>query len=210
MGHYRQWLHYREIDQLLRSQLAVAEHEMQQIQVQVEMLEKQDFSTENTIFQALTKELHQEQYTQSGKLAGMQKHVPTETAKEQAGAIPPAKTLEETSSIISPALLAWSQLPNLDTQVVQKSEANGFAHQQETPPPPTDKHSSLIDKSPSTNTQDSSDTQTQIPTVDDLKLPATHPMDQQNAHIDYVVQRWFERWGKQSTDAKRSQEDQKG
>ena len=53
MGQYRQWLHYREIDQLLRSQLAISEHELEQLQVQVEVLGKHIFSPENEIFQAL-------------------------------------------------------------------------------------------------------------------------------------------------------------
>jgi len=210
MGHYRQWLHYRGIDQLLRSQLAVTEHEVKQLQVQVDMLGKQDFSPANTIFRALIKKLHQEQYAQWEPIP---EQASTKAVKEQDSTLPPVKTVEETISIISPALLAWSQLPNFDTQVIQSPEAHSPAYKQALPPPIPDP--SPTDISTSVDAPTPPDAQTKTPwwlhNIDPAsqELLATHPGTQQSVHIDYVVQRWFERWGKQSMDAKKSQEDQR-
>ncbi len=210
MGHYRQWLHYRGIDQLLRSQLAAAEHEVKQLQVQVDVLGKHDFSPGNTIFRALIKKLHQEQYTQ-WEPAPVPEHTPPKTVD----VLPPVKAVEETTSIISPALLAWGQLPNFDTQAIQSPEAHNPTHKQELPPPGSNEAPLPTDISTPVDTPNSPNAQTKIPwwlhNIDpsSQELLATHPGDQQSAHTDYVVQRWFERWGKQSMDAKRSQEDQR-
>ncbi len=210
MGHYRQWLHYREIDQLLRSQLAVSEHEMKQLQEQVEMLRKQVFSTENAIFQALIG-THQEQPTRL-EPAIVHKYA---LSKELESSISPAQPIEETAYIVSPALLAWGQLPNFDTQVVQTHEVRASTPEHDSLPLQSDKpHPLPTETNTSTDAHNPPNEQVKIPwwlhNIDSSskKLLETHQIDPQSAHIDYVVQRWFERWGKRSMDAKRPQEDQ--
>jgi hypothetical protein len=190
---------------------------MKQLQAQVEMLRKQVFSTENTIFRALIGTQHKKHIRLEPILA--QKHA---FPQELESAVSPAKPIEEAASIISPALLAWGQLPNFDTQVVQTHKVRASNLQQESSALPSDQHilSNKINASASAdahtphNAHQPSNEQAKIPwwlhNVDSSsqELLETHQIDQQSAHIDYVVQRWFERWGKRSMDAKRPQEDQ--
>jgi hypothetical protein len=56
MGQYRQWLHYREVDQLLRAQLETFEKELAQLQDQLQFLEDAPLAN-NRLMQALTRQL---------------------------------------------------------------------------------------------------------------------------------------------------------
>ena len=218
MGQYKQWLRYREIDQLLRSQLAVSEHELEQLQAQVEILGKQNFSLENAIFQALIKPQQDEwslreepaiQYTEevteaTGGLGRLKDEI------EQVEEIVIEEVEEEDTATISPALLAWSRLPNFDTELIEEQEVNSLPRTPEPPPPPEQllpaDISAFIDA--------------HYPTYPQINIPwwlrassnqevqETYVSDQQNDRADYLVQRWFERWGQHSTKPKRLQEDQ--
>ncbi len=53
MGFFRQWLHYQEVDQQLRSQLALREQELAQIQAQTESLTRDTSYTNSTLLQML-------------------------------------------------------------------------------------------------------------------------------------------------------------
>ncbi|MBE3557916.1 MAG: hypothetical protein IMW89_01655 [Ktedonobacteraceae bacterium] len=53
MGQYRQWLHYRTIDQQLRSQLSQLEQELTLLQERARLLEQESARASNPIIQAL-------------------------------------------------------------------------------------------------------------------------------------------------------------
>ena len=214
MGQYRQWLHYREIDQLLRSQLAISEHELEQLQVQVEVLGKHVFSSENEIFQALIRP--QSDYAQiqqdepnaqldeqvAGEVEGWEEEIVIEDVEE------------EDLTTISPALLAWSRLPNFDTQMIQEPEDNRSTRISDSPPPQPDEQLLPADINAFINTHALTNPQTNIPWwLQDIisvqeEAQEPHPTDRQSERDDHLVQRWFERWGKQPVQMKRSQEDQ--
>ena len=220
MGQYKEWLHYREIDQLLRSQLAVSEHELAQLQAQVEILGKQNFSAHNAIFQALIKP-QQDEWSQTEELALSYKEEGAQAATGWKEQIEEVEELvieeveeegEEDIATISPALLAWSRLPNFDTQMIEEQEVNSLPR---TPEPPLSQSPEQLlpsDISAFIDAQYPTNPQMKVPwwlhniTSPDQGAQETHASDQQSGDADYLVQRWFERWGKQPT--KRSQEDQ--
>lgn len=55
MGQYRQWLHYREVDQLLGAQLETFEKELAQLQDQLHLLDDPPIAN-NALIQALTRQ----------------------------------------------------------------------------------------------------------------------------------------------------------
>jgi hypothetical protein len=59
MGFFRQWLHYQEVDQQLRTQLALREQELAQIQAQTESLTHDTSYTKNTLLLALLASMRQ-------------------------------------------------------------------------------------------------------------------------------------------------------
>jgi hypothetical protein len=60
MGFFRQWLHFQEVDQQLRAQLALREQELAQIQAQTESLLRDTSYTRNTLLQQLLTKTHQQ------------------------------------------------------------------------------------------------------------------------------------------------------
>lgn len=214
MGQYRQWLHYRDIDQLLRSQLAISEHELEQLQAQVEVLGKHVFSLENDIFQALIEhepgdaQSHPEEPAvhSDEQVVGVGEGREKEIVIEEVG--------DDDLATISPALLAWSRLPNFDTQMIQEPEGNSSTRSSDSLPPQPDEQLLPTDISAFINAHYLTNPQINIPWwLQDIVSPheeeqEPHPIDRQSERADHLVQRWFERWGQAPTQTKRSQEDQ--
>lgn len=215
MGQYRQWLHYREIDQLLRSQLAISEHELEQLQVQVEVLGKHIFSSENEIFQALLKPQPDHEQSQQDEPVIQQDEQVAEVVEGWEEEIVIEDVEEEDLATISPALLAWSRLPNFNTQMLQETEDNSPTRISDSPPPQPDEQLLPADISAFITSHYLTNPQLNIPWwLQDIVSPEgeaqePHPIDRQSERADHLVQRWFERWGQQSTQTKRLQEDQR-
>ncbi|GAC1357621.1 MAG: hypothetical protein NVS2B12_02010 [Ktedonobacteraceae bacterium] len=215
MGQYRQWLQHRGIDQLLRSQLAVSKHELEQLQAQVEMLGKQVFPADNAIFRALIQtqrndndSAHLEQLKrareQERRLSGNKaRHTWTTSSGERPERTPPT---------ISPALSAWSQLPNLDPRPAQGPEHNSSTWTPQAPssipeeyllPPDIgafiDAHIPAKSRAKTPHAIEPSDQQ--------VEGQESQPVDQQSVRADHLVERWFDRWSEQSTASKRSWKD---
>ncbi len=222
MGQYRQWLHYRGIDQLLRSQLAVSQHELEQLQAQVEVLGKQAFSAENAIFQALTRIQQDEWSFTEPVIQPKEKDVEgVEVAEEQkkGSVLEEVEEVDEMAGVeiptISPALLAWSRLPNFDTQAIQeiqKPDVDISTRSLEVPQSdeqllPTD-ISAFIDASYPTNPQIKIPWWLHNTASSSQETSEARAIEQQNENSDHLVQRWFERWRQQPTKTKRAQEDQ--
>lgn len=198
MGQYQQWLQYREIDQQLHTQLESLERELAQLQEQAQHLAVAHSSSGNLIIQALTHYLR--------------------PASEPAISVSNGATTEHTETV-SPALFAWSNLPNFDTGKIRGADFQSPA----TPMPP---HSEFDLLPPDMNTF----FQTHSQTAPQMKLPwwlrnntlvphqqhtgpveqrTTGPIDQQSIRTNQLVQRWLERWRKRSGDIPGSNEVQK-
>ncbi|HLZ59944.1 MAG TPA: hypothetical protein VKR06_23595 [Ktedonosporobacter sp.] len=146
MGQYRQWLHLREVDQKLHTQLAILEQDLAQLQEQAHLLLADDYATDNIIIQALARQLTPPATRQTAEKQYLSAPAPTlarngavgsspswESAAHPVGSPPlrgpqvipvgrattpgPASPQEEhPSETISPALFGWSQLPNFDSR----------------------------------------------------------------------------------------------
>ena len=222
MGQYRQWLHYRGIDQLLRSQLAVSEHELEQLQAQVEVLGKQVFSMENEVFRALIVPRQDAQnYPKEPDILYPEKQdiqLEDEIAEliieEQEDEIVIEEVEDEDTATISPALLAWSRLPNFDTEMIEEPDVNGSTQTPEASPPQPDEQLLPADINAFIDAYYPTNPQIKVPwwlhniALSDQEAHETAPVDQQSERADHLVQRWFERWGQRPMKTKRSQEDQ--
>src|SRR2546421_3348472 len=127
MGQYQQWLHYREVDQQLRSQLEILERELAQLQdraqsaSQSEQVSQDAVSSEAGASQQTASNGHSlaENKIIHALAASLNGHsvappeIPTpgiEYAHQQAPGTPRAT--------ISSALFAWSNLPNFENPVL--------------------------------------------------------------------------------------------
>ena len=213
MGQYRQWLHYRDIDQLLRSQLAISEHELEQLQAQVEVLGKHVFSLENEIFQALVEPEPDDTQSHSEEPAIHLDEQVVEVGEGREEEIVIEEVEDDDLATISPALLAWGRLPNFDTQMIQEPGGNSSTRSSDSPPPqpgeqllPTDINSFINDHY-LTNPQINIPWWLQDIVSSHEEGQEPHPIDRQSERADHLVQRWFERWGQTPPQTKRSQED---
>jgi hypothetical protein len=214
MGQYKQWLHYREIDQLLRSQLTISEHELEQLQAQVEVLEKQAFSLKNEIFQALMGLKPDDTQSYSEEPTIQQDEQTTEDVEGWEEEMVIEDVEEEDLTTISPALMAWSQLPNFDAQMIQETGENNSPRSSDPSPSKTDEQLLPTDISAFVNTHYLTNPEINVPwwlkevVSSHEEAQESRPIDRQSERSDLLVQRWFERWGQSPTKTKRSQEDQ--
>lgn len=223
MGHYQQWLHYREVDQHLQSQLETLERELAQLQEhtpsvsQSEQLSLDAISSEadlseqgafngsllaeNKIIQALATNLN-----------GHSSAVETTHEATRASDIEqPFPSVPDTSrESISPALFASSSLPNFaspDVHIAASTTSFRSFNPNIQQPVPSIPHEetallpedmlSFIDEHTLTDPQ--------------LELPwwlrniaaasrahqSNGPIDQESLRTNRLVQRWLERWGRQ-------------
>ncbi len=213
MGQYRQWLHYRDIDQLLRSQLAISEHELEQLQVQVEVLGKHVFSLENDIFQALIEHEPDDMQNHPEEPAVHSDEPVVEVGERREEEIVIEEVEDEDLATISPALLAWGRLPNFDTRMIQDPESNSSTQISDSPPPQPDEQLLPADINAFINAHYLTNSQTNIPWwLQDIAPPheeaqEPQPIDRQSERADHLVQRWFERWGQAPPQTKKSRED---
>ncbi|MBA2676908.1 MAG: hypothetical protein H0U76_00700 [Ktedonobacteraceae bacterium] len=215
MGQYRQWLHYRDIDQLLRSQLAISEHELEQLQAQVEVLEKHVFSWRNEIFQALIEPERNDTQSYQEELAIQPDKQVIEGVEGLEEELVIEDVDEEDLATISPALLAWSQLPNFDTQMLQEQESDSSDQTLDTSPPQADEQLLPTDINAFIHEHYLTNPEINVPwwlqnivSSHNEEFQEPQPIDRQSERADQLVERWFERWGKQPTKTKRSREDQ--
>ena len=235
MGQYQQWLHYREVEQLLQAQLESLVKELAQLQEQAQRLQQHvqlldhapgsgptngnvHLLTDNPILQVLA--------------ASMRAHSVPGPGSSRAGRIPsppPARpekpprgaTVEKSNGIsaaqansasetISSALFGWSNLPNFGPQEVPEEEAmtNSRAAQQQKQHLPPIPHTDLVllpeDMVTFIDQHALTDPRLKLPhwlrPITDA-ASANHPdtpVDQETIRTNRLVQRWIERWGRQS------------
>jgi hypothetical protein len=195
MGQYRQWLHFREVDQRLRTQLGLLSQELTELQTQVARFEKHASSYEdNIILRALT--------TYFAAKASPATLKQQDTAPELAAQTAITEQMPELETV-SPALFGWSYLPNLGLQDIHDQEPQHSAPLPLPPPLPAPRPNvDLLPDDMAAFLHEHGETAPQ------LSLPwwlrnvlASSPdtqghglVDHQSLRTDYLVQRWLERW----------------
>jgi len=189
MGQYRQWLHYQEIDRYLRSQLETLEAGLVQLQDRLKLLEQEHqeqlaFLADNPIIQALAVRLNSQDIS------------PKSTTKS-AGFLQSAEPGES----ISPALLAWGELPNFGLQGIEES-APGI---EKASLPASHPEIELLPEDMMAFFEGyvQTDPQLEVPWwLRDITTPTSdmhgkQPTDPQSIRTSYLTQRWIERLRRQ-------------
>ncbi len=186
MGQYRQWLHYRHVDQQLQSQKEQLILALTRLREHINELDVHPLATDNRIVQALmlyTKTL-------SMPLETVDAEQPIENGQQP--------------EIVSQALFDHSRLPNLEQlhgkdiheTILSKRPTNAYA-----PLPPIPHVIGLVPED--TNTFDDygpTEPQVALPWwLQKAALSATQSqsLDAQSVRTNRLVQRWLERWGRQ-------------
>ena len=190
MGQYQQWLHHQEIDRHLRRQLETLEAGLVQLQDRLQLLgqEQQEqlaFLADNPIIQALAARLNSHDRS------------PKSTAKN-AGFLQSA----EPGASISPALLAWGGLPNFRPQGIEESAPD----LEKALLPVSHPEIELLpeDMMAFFEGYAQTDPQLELPwwlryiTTSTSDMYENQSTDPQTSRINYLVQRWIERWGRHS------------
>jgi len=197
MGQYQQWLHYQAIDRRLRTQVETLEAELAQIQLHLAHLEQQQEGaslTDNPIVQALIANQHIHNVS------------PKSTDRNTNGSTTfSASDLQSSASgdSISPALLSWGRLPNFGLQDLEES---GPAVEQATP---LASHSEIEllpeDMMAFFEEHAQTDPQLELPwwlrniAISSKDKQGNRPIDHHSIRTNRLVQRWIERWGRQSS-----------
>jgi len=191
MGQYQQWLHYQQTDKQLRSQLEELEAELAQIQDRLYLLEQEHQEQlrpldENPIIQAIAITLHNN-------------NTPTQNAAKRINAATASSSFNTQSSqpgeSISPALLGWGGLPDFGPQEIGEAEPPALHPEIELLP---EDMNSFFD------THAQTDPQLELPwwlrniTISTSDMQGNRQIDQQSIRTNRLVQRWIERWGRQS------------
>ncbi len=187
MGQYRQWLHYRHVDQQLqlqKEQLIVA---LTRLREHINDLDTHPLATDNRIVQALTLYMK----TLSMPLETVAAEQPIENGQQP--------------EIISQALFEHNRLPDLEQlherttheTVLPKRPTNAYA-----PLPPIPHAIDLVAEDTNTFPDEHTPTEPQIALpwwLQKAALSATQSssLDAQSIRTNRLVQRWLERWGRQ-------------
>jgi len=195
MGQYQQWLHYQEIDRRLRSTLNALEQELDHIESQITGSQQPDMLLANPIISALCAHLAP---TRNG-------HSPTQDnadsnhyfVEESNG-----QAVNESSETISAALLHWGELPDFGQQALHP------AHQYEILPSLSIDHAEIEllpeDMFAFFEEHALTDPQLELPwwlrkiTITSGDDESGKPIDQESIRTNRLVQRWVERWGRQT------------
>jgi len=216
MGQYQQWLYHREVDEQLGKRLDQLQTELALLQAQAHTLAETTSSTsENTIIQALL-DMHAPQADQSHAHTSLPEPLFIDEPLDDM-AIPHNIFQEEESETapVSPALFAWSRLPNLDAQKMQLPASN-TTHSGALPKPgeegllPQDMASFFHQHAqpvPQPALPAWLENVISAPTAQD-QLP-NNPVDQQTLRTNRLVERWLERWRKTPSGSQEQREDQK-
>ncbi len=190
MGQYRQWLHYRHIDQQLQSQKEQLALALVHLQEHISDLDAHPLAADNCVIQALTL------YTKTLSM-------PSETLVDKQAI---ANEYVQQPEIISQALFEHNRLPDLDSQqgkdihetVLPKRPTNMY-----TPLPPiSHKVIDLVPEDVSEFPDEHAPTEPQIALPwwlhkAALSTTQSNSLDAQSVRTNRLVQRWLERWGRQ-------------
>lgn len=184
MGQYQQWLLYREIDQKLQARLEEFEAELAQLQDHARFLEQAGPHADNEIIRALA--------------ASIERNAPA--IKDRHTIVDLDMAEEELKQRILSSVLDWRGLPNLGPQEMQEP-----FYGETKPELPATSHSELVllpdDVMDILNEYGQTEPQLELPWwLHNIAISTdrTSPVDQQTIRTNRLVQRWIERWGRQS------------
>ena len=186
MGQYQQWLHYQDIDRHLRTQLEALEADLAQLQECLYLLEQEQLThlADNPIMQLLAANLN-------GHGA-----MPKSTTRNTGLSPKPGET-------ISSALLSWGGLPNFGPQELKET----FPDAEHALPSASNPELELLpeDMAAFFDERAQTDPQVELPwwlrniTISTSSTQGNRPIDQESIRTNRLVQRWIERWGRQSS-----------
>lgn len=219
MGQYSEWLRYHDIEQQLQTELQLLESELAQLQAHV-CPDNQLVRIDNEILHALASSVnglnpsavptttmaHEE--VSSARVAT----TPETEQEEQEEQEEPETPLET----ISPALSAWSSLPNFGPENFsgevmaaergEDSETPSLMSQIDQPIPSTP-HSEMAllpeDMAAFFEEYTQTDPQLELPwwlrNITSARAGTGSPIDQESIRTNRLVKRWLERWGRPSS-----------
>lgn len=185
MGQYQQWLHYQEIDRRLHATLAALEQELGQIESNPNGSQLPDMLFANPIIATLSAHI----------VAGLNGYAsPQDSSEENAG--------QPSNETISAALLHWGELPDFGPPGVQSAQRHDIQpflslDHAEIELLPEDMFAFFEEHS-------QTDPQLELPwwlrkiTITSGDDESGKPIDQESIRTNRLVQRWVERWGRQS------------
>ena len=196
MGQYQQWLHYQKIDRRLRATLDALEQELASLESQSGDCSQSVALLDNPIVSALFTSL-------SARVNG---HAPPPGNGDTRDVIPVSETSELLShgsaESISAALLHWGELPDFGSRQPNPSQ------QHEILPPLFFDHPEIEllpeDMFAFFEEHSLTDPQLELPwwlrkiTITRGDDETGKPIDQESIRTNRLVQRWVERWGRQS------------
>ncbi len=211
MGQYRQWLHYREINQLLNAQIITLEKELVKLNERIDAVAQEtSLTADNAILQVLIQQQQETQPTtilnapteKKGTAPSPDEHVPSAPSPETKNA---ATGPDERVGSVSPALFAWSRLPNFGSQDLLQTPLHAVPAPY--PIPSTlqpDEDSLPEDMTAFVNSYGRTAPQLELPRwlraitnaqtdADTQNTGPSGPIDVQSNRTNQLVQRWFER-----------------
>jgi hypothetical protein len=202
MGRYQQWLQYQEIHKRLSSQVEALEAELAKLQECLDQLGQHQgvaSFTANPVMQAL---LAQMTFQADPLNSNASYTLETHNA--------PENDSDESADLISPALGSREKLPNFELYEIREpipvdNLPPSFFNHQEIELLPEDLIAFLDE-------HEQTDPQLELPwwlrniTISSKDEQAGRPIDQSSIRTNRLVQRWIERWGRQSSTAIESTE----
>jgi len=196
MGQYQQWLHYQEIDRRLRATLDALEQELCQIESQSHGSQQSDMLLANPIISALS----------AHRATALNGHTfpqdDTDTGNHSFAGEIAGQASNSSVETISAALLHWGELPDFGQQALQPPD-----HYEILPSLSID-HAEIEllpeDMFAFFEEHSQTDPQLELPwwlrkiTITSGNDDTSKPIDQESIRTNRLVQRWVERWGRQS------------
>jgi hypothetical protein len=199
MGQYQQWLHFQEIDRRLRATLDALQQELDQIESQFDGSQQRVMLIANPIISALSAHM----VASFNTLSLPQDNVDTcnNGSAQQAAEQSSIEGIET----ISAALLHWGELPDFGLQELRPSNQHDILpflslDRAEIELLPEDMFAFFEEHS-------QTDPQLNLPwwlrkiTITSADADSGRPIDQESIRTNRLVQRWVERWGRQSQGA---------
>lgn len=207
MGQYQQWLHYQTIDRRLRATLEALEQELAALESQSGECPQSAALLDNPIISALFASL----------AASANHHAPPQGNGDASYALPTSEPYEHpngSAETISAALLHWGELPDFS------SRQSGPSQEHESLPPLFFDHPEIEllpeDMFAFFEEHTQTDPQLELPwwlrkiTITNGDDETGRPIDQESIRTNRLVQRWVERWGRQSQSGFTSESEKEG
>ncbi len=223
MGQYQQWLHHRDAEQQLQIIQETLVQELSGLEERATMLEQAYSYADNPLIEALASSQQQHEqatprsFEANGTSLAYSYPSPTETAANNGGRPQGSgenrRDYQATAEVMSPALQAWGNLPNFDAPTIPK-------HPKPDPLPsavPSDQALAAIPHSEMDLLPDDmvgffdahtlTEPQIELPwwlrnaAASSSANPANGPVDPESIRTNRLVQRWLERWRRQSDQA---------